>query len=417
MNRFASSRSRTSSFDSDDGCSILKNWFVIKSTKSPAKAFGRMSEWGRSTPSGKDFTEYLWLATQFVRYLPSLLLNPTDTNAMFERLHDEKIIELESPYRVEAKRWSGVLRKGLSKYRECAKYESKTQTALRRCTDKEADDLLRFFYLVDTAETPQKASSLDDDMLCVHEQAEAVHATAADFQALLAVPADLLPTVPSAYAADFEALLSDLSDVSPARSSHMLQLGDWTWRDMDDEVDVAVRRVAISRGNILPLPSAPGAISRALPKAKKAKGRKNKPKSMKTSAKAKAKPVKTSAKAKAKPVKTSAKPVKTSAKAVKVKTAAKPVKTSAKPEKTLSQSRHCVVCRAYKRARTQACWVIMWMPSCSETGNDVLLFGNDMFLFRNDMSLFGNDMCILGNDMFLLWTDMFLFGDDMFFRT
>ena len=46
MNRFASSRSRTSSFDSDDGFKILKNWFVSKGTKAPEVALANMAMWG-----------------------------------------------------------------------------------------------------------------------------------------------------------------------------------------------------------------------------------------------------------------------------------------------------------------------------------------------------------------------------------
>ena len=161
-------RSRTSSFGSDGGFLILKSWFTAKNTKDAEVAFGNMAKWGRSTPSGKEFTEYLWLASQFVRDMPTLLLNPTETNAMFEKLHTEDIISLRESYRMEAKRWSSVLRKGLAKYRECAKYAAKTQTALRRCSDQEKDDLLRFFYLVDTEQTPERNLSHDTTLAVVY---------------------------------------------------------------------------------------------------------------------------------------------------------------------------------------------------------------------------------------------------------
>ena len=138
-------RTRTSSFGSDEGFLILKSWFAAKNTDKAEVAFGSMATWGRSTPTGKEFTEYLWLVSQFVRGIPSLLLRPTEADAMFVLLHTEKIISLGASYRMEAKRWSAVLRRGLAKYRECAKYECKMQTDLRRCDDKEKDDLLRFF--------------------------------------------------------------------------------------------------------------------------------------------------------------------------------------------------------------------------------------------------------------------------------
>ena len=322
MKRSAYTRSCTTSLGTKAGIDILKNWFVLKGTKAPDVALGKMSRWGRSTPSGADLMEFVWLVTQLAQHCPTLLLTPTDVNAWFEELHEQEYVDLGIGYRQEAKRWSGVLRKGLSKYRECAKYETKMQTALNRCTDPNvADALLQLFNTLDLAPSPDTSpakTSPGDSVVVLqkqagHEQVEQVeHVTAIDFEALLAMPAHATSHV------DFEALLSDPSDTSPFRSSHILQLA---LRDDEDD--------PILRPNIRPLPSGVGEISRALPKAKKGKSRQSKKV-------------------------TASKPSKAVAKPVKARNA-KPLKAVAKPKKTLSTTRHCVVSRAYKKAKKQAC--------------------------------------------------------------
>ena len=324
-------RSCTSSLGTKDGIQVLKDFFKMKDTRMPDVALATMSRWGRGTPSGADLVEYAWLADALARHCPTLLLTPTDVNAWFEELHHDDDVDLGKHYKQEAKRWSGVLRKGLSKYRDCAKYESKMQTALNRCTDPEADALLELFKTLDLQPSPNTTpakTSPTVDVVVAHEQAvqeQAVHVTAIDFEALLAVPAHATSHV------DFEALLSDVSDTSPLRknNNHILQL---TMRDDAND--------PIARPNIKPLPAGVGEISRALPKGKKGEARKGKPAKEKKEKAAKEQ----AAKAVPKPMKTLPRNV-------------KPKKAVAEKQKTLSTTRHCVVSRAYKRTKKQACCV------------------------------------------------------------
>ena len=58
-------------------------------TNNPRVAFATMSTWARNIPELDELLEYKVVVHEYTKHAPSLLLNPTGTNLVFEKLHDE----------------------------------------------------------------------------------------------------------------------------------------------------------------------------------------------------------------------------------------------------------------------------------------------------------------------------------------
>ena len=118
---------------------ILKQWLARSpSTQCGSKdivaALQTMAGWSRSLPLPEEILQYADLVQLYAAEEPSLCYVGAGLARALHELDEGGIIELAAPKHLSAKTCSGIIRGGLSKYREIATQQDKQRAIFARCT-------------------------------------------------------------------------------------------------------------------------------------------------------------------------------------------------------------------------------------------------------------------------------------------